>query len=133
VLGALAMIDQGETDWKVIAIDTADPKAATINCAFFKRRGHACSDGYAMRVAAVDDIPEIVDAIRTWFRDYKIPDGKPANVFALGGKPITPVRRRAPRPSRHTFLTNHTQTQAEAVIHECHDHWKRLCGAPAAQ
>jgi inorganic pyrophosphatase len=32
VLGALAMIDQGETDWKVIAIDTADPLAASIHC-----------------------------------------------------------------------------------------------------
>ncbi len=34
VLGALAMIDQGETDWKVIAIDITDPRAAAINCGF---------------------------------------------------------------------------------------------------
>ncbi|PKI37867.1 hypothetical protein CRG98_041741 [Punica granatum] len=26
-------------------------------------------------------------AIRDWFRDYKIPDGKPANKFGLGNKP----------------------------------------------
>jgi len=25
-------------------------------------------------------------AIRDWFRDYKIPDGKPANKFGLGNK-----------------------------------------------
>jgi inorganic pyrophosphatase len=25
-------------------------------------------------------------AIRDWFRDYKIPDGKPANKFGLGDK-----------------------------------------------
>ncbi|KAK4357779.1 hypothetical protein RND71_023389 [Anisodus tanguticus] len=29
----------------------------------------------------------ILTAIRDWFRDYKIPDGKPANKFGLGNKP----------------------------------------------
>jgi hypothetical protein len=30
-------------------------------------------------------------AIRDWFRDYKIPDGKPANRFGLGNKPTSKV------------------------------------------
>lgn len=30
-------------------------------------------------------------AIRDWFRDYKIPDGKPANRFGLGDKPANKV------------------------------------------
>lgn len=30
-------------------------------------------------------------AIRDWFRDYKIPDGKPANKFGLGNKPANKV------------------------------------------
>jgi inorganic pyrophosphatase len=30
-LGVYAMIDDGELDWKVIAINTADPKAASVN------------------------------------------------------------------------------------------------------
>ena len=30
-VGVYAMIDDGELDWKVIAISTADPKAASIN------------------------------------------------------------------------------------------------------
>lgn len=30
-LGVLAMIDEGETDWKVIAIDVTDPHAAEMN------------------------------------------------------------------------------------------------------
>lgn len=30
-------------------------------------------------------------AIRDWFRDYKIPDGKPANKFGLGNKPADKV------------------------------------------
>jgi inorganic pyrophosphatase len=29
--GVFAMIDDGELDWKVIAINAADPKAASVN------------------------------------------------------------------------------------------------------
>lgn len=31
VLGVLAMIDEGETDWKVIVIDVNDPMASQLN------------------------------------------------------------------------------------------------------
>lgn len=31
VLGTLALIDEGETDWKIIAIDVNDPEASKIN------------------------------------------------------------------------------------------------------
>lgn len=31
VLGVLAMIDEGETDWKVIAINIEDPEANNFN------------------------------------------------------------------------------------------------------
>lgn len=31
VLGVMAMLDEGETDWKVIAIDTKDPMADKVN------------------------------------------------------------------------------------------------------
>lgn len=31
VLGVLAMIDEGETDWKVIAINVEDPEAKVLN------------------------------------------------------------------------------------------------------
>lgn len=31
VLGILAMIDEGETDWKVIAINVEDPEAKDFN------------------------------------------------------------------------------------------------------
>merc|ERR1712146_115102 len=69
-VGILAMIDDGELDWKVVAISSADPKADAIN--------------------DVDDIekefPGTLDAIRTWFRDYKTPDGKPQNAFGYDDK-----------------------------------------------
>lgn len=31
VLGILAMIDEGETDWKVIAVNVEDPEANDLN------------------------------------------------------------------------------------------------------
>ncbi|CAM6091400.1 unnamed protein product [Calypogeia fissa] len=69
-LAVLAMIDEGELDWKVVAISLDDPKAALVN--------------------DIDDVekhfPGTLVAIRDWFRDYKIPDGKPANKFGLGDK-----------------------------------------------
>ncbi|WCJ18130.1 Inorganic pyrophosphatase [Euphorbia peplus] len=69
-LGALAMIDEGELDWKIVAISLDDPRASLVN--------------------DVDDVekhfPGTLTAIRDWFRDYKIPDGKPANKFGLGNK-----------------------------------------------
>ncbi|CAN0161443.1 unnamed protein product, partial [Hapterophycus canaliculatus] len=67
VLGVLAMIDEDETDWKVIVIDKEDRWAPELN--------------------DVDDVerllPGVVSAIREWFRTYKVPDGKPENKFAL--------------------------------------------------
>ncbi|KAK7331795.1 hypothetical protein VNO80_28535 [Phaseolus coccineus] len=69
-LGALAMIDEGELDWKIVAISLDDPKASLVN--------------------DVNDVekhfPGTLTAIRDWFRDYKIPDGKPANKFGLGNQ-----------------------------------------------
>ncbi|XP_062157841.1 soluble inorganic pyrophosphatase 6, chloroplastic-like isoform X2 [Alnus glutinosa] len=69
-LAALAMIDEGELDWKIVAISLDDPRASLVN--------------------DVDDVekhfPGTLIAIRDWFRDYKIPDGKPASRFGLGNK-----------------------------------------------
>jgi inorganic pyrophosphatase len=67
VLGVLAMIDDGELDWKVIAIRTADPLAAELN-----------------DIADVDaKCPGVISGIREWFRWYKTPDGKPLNAFGF--------------------------------------------------
>ena len=70
VLGILCMIDEGEADWKVVAIDREDP--------------------WAEKLSDIDDvetmIPGALHAIREWFRTYKIPDGKPPNRFALDEK-----------------------------------------------
>ncbi|KAF0689110.1 Aste57867_19382 [Aphanomyces stellatus] len=96
VIGVLGMIDEGETDWKVIAIALDDPLAETLN--------------------DIDDLhahaPNTVTEIRNWFRDYKIPDGKPPSVFAFDGQA-------KPRDF------------AVEVIEQTHTSWKQLVGSPA--
>ena len=71
-VGVYAMLDDGEVDWKVIAIRTDDPKAGAVN--------------------DVDDVerefPGELQKIMEWFRDYKIPDGKPANAFGYDSKAL---------------------------------------------
>ena len=70
VLGCYAMIDDGELDWKVIAISEADPKAAEVN-----------------DVGDVEKVfPGELEKIRVWFRDYKTPDGKPQNAYGYDDK-----------------------------------------------
>uniref|UniRef100_A0A3Q3MZ37 inorganic diphosphatase n=1 Tax=Mastacembelus armatus TaxID=205130 RepID=A0A3Q3MZ37_9TELE len=70
VLGTLALIDEGETDWKVIVINTEDPEAADFN--------------------NIDDVrrlkPGYLEATVDWFKRYKVPDGKPENQFAFNGE-----------------------------------------------
>lgn len=67
VLGILAMIDEGETDWKVIAINVDDPEASEFN---------NISDVRRLK-------PAYLEATVDWFRRYKVPDGKPENQFAF--------------------------------------------------
>uniref|UniRef100_K7F800 inorganic diphosphatase n=1 Tax=Pelodiscus sinensis TaxID=13735 RepID=K7F800_PELSI len=70
VLGTLALIDEGETDWKLIAINIEDSEAANYN--------------------NIDDVrkmkPGYLEATVDWFRKYKVPDGKPENQFAFNGE-----------------------------------------------
>uniref|UniRef100_A0A8C9V6C1 inorganic diphosphatase n=1 Tax=Scleropages formosus TaxID=113540 RepID=A0A8C9V6C1_SCLFO len=70
VLGVLAMIDEGETDWKIIAINVEDPDAPALNTIEDVRR----------------ERPGHLEATFDWFRKYKIPDGKPENRFAFDGQ-----------------------------------------------
>ena len=87
-LGVLAMIDDGELDWKVVAVASDDPLAE--------------------EYSDIDDVPESVKAgIREWFRWYKTPDDKPLNGFGFDEK----------------FLS---KKDAEEVIEETHEAWKKL-------
>mmetsp|Transcript_17065 Transcript_17065/g.20487 ORF Transcript_17065/g.20487 Transcript_17065/m.20487 type:complete len:276 (-) Transcript_17065:46-873(-) len=66
-LGVLAMIDDGELDWKVVAVAVDDPLAS--------------------EYSDIDDVPDAVkDGIREWFRWYKTPDDKLLNGFGFDEK-----------------------------------------------
>jgi inorganic pyrophosphatase len=66
-LGVLAMIDDGELDWKVLAVAVDDPLAEEYN--------------------DIDDVPDAIkNGIREWFRWYKTPDDKPLNGFGFDEK-----------------------------------------------
>ena len=70
VLGVMALLDEEETDWKIMVIDVNDPLAPKLN--------------------DVEDVerhlPGLLRATNEWFRIYKIPDGKPENQFAFSGE-----------------------------------------------
>eukprot|EP00933_Yihiella_yeosuensis_P079197 TRINITY_DN914_c4_g2_i1.p1 TRINITY_DN914_c4_g2~~TRINITY_DN914_c4_g2_i1.p1 ORF type:complete len:261 (-),score=56.28 TRINITY_DN914_c4_g2_i1:282-1064(-) len=72
VLGVLAMIDDGELDWKIIGIRSGDKLAAELN---------DISDVEAK-------MPGVISGIREWFRWYKTPDGKPLNAFGYDEKAL---------------------------------------------
>ncbi|VDD79099.1 unnamed protein product [Mesocestoides corti] len=91
VLGILAMIDEGETDWKVIAINIQDPLAEKLN-----------------DIGDVEKLmPGFLDATREWFRNYKVPTGKPKNTFGFDEQ----------YKGRDFALK---------MIAETHEQWKRL-------
>jgi len=97
VLGIMALLDEGETDWKVLVVDVNDPLAPRLN--------------------DIEDVerhlPGLIRATNEWFRIYKIPDGKPENVFAFSGEAKS-------------------KKYAVEIIHECHEAWKKLVSAEGA-
>ncbi|KAJ2417169.1 inorganic diphosphatase activity protein [Coemansia sp. RSA 2530] len=70
LLGLVALIDDGETDWKVLAIRSDDPMADRIQ------------DIQGLET----HMPGLVSATVDWFSKYKVPDGKPLNSWAFGGQ-----------------------------------------------
>ena len=70
ILGTMALIDEGETDWKLLAIDVKDPMAEKLN-----------------DVADIEKyFPGLLRASVEWFQFYKVPDGKPENQFAFNSE-----------------------------------------------
>lgn len=71
VIGVLAMIDDDETDWKLIVINEEDPLSKQIK------------DVHDLPVV----MPGVSEGIVEWFTNYKTSLGtKPPNKFALGAK-----------------------------------------------
>lgn len=95
VLGVMALLDEGETDWKVLAIDVRDPLAEKMHGRNRKRK--AWMEAYSCLCLDIGDVekylPGLIDATRHWFKVYKMPDGKPANQFAFNGQCKDKVRK----------------------------------------
>jgi inorganic pyrophosphatase len=70
ILGCIALLDAGECDWKVIAIDVNDALAKNINGIEDVKR----------------EMPGMLEATKSWFQNYKIPAGGKENKFSLDGK-----------------------------------------------
>lgn len=92
ILGTVALIDEGETDWKLITIDVNDPVADQLN-----------------DIGDVEKVfPGLLKATIEWFKIYKIPDGKPENQFAFNGE--------AKNAAYATNIVNETHNFWKALI-----------------
>ncbi|PSC76323.1 inorganic pyrophosphatase [Micractinium conductrix] len=100
-LGVYAMIDDGELDWKVICIRADDPMAAKLNDVEDVER----------------EMPGELEKVRTWFQDYKIPDGKGANKFGYNNKCLNKAFAVEVIEETHTFY-NKLRSGARANTEE---------------
>uniref|UniRef100_A0A2K6T561 inorganic diphosphatase n=1 Tax=Saimiri boliviensis boliviensis TaxID=39432 RepID=A0A2K6T561_SAIBB len=69
-LGILAMIDEGEIDWKVTGINVDDPDTTNYNDINEVKRLK----------------PFFLETAVDWFRRYKVPDGRAENEFAFNAE-----------------------------------------------
>lgn len=105
LLGVLAMIDEGEVDWKVVAINVCDPKAALVNCL----------------ADAETHFPGQVDRIREWFTWYKAVDGLP------GDGPLSSNKLEGKEPNVFGFDGKALDVpEALNVLRETHRSWAAL-------
>ncbi len=72
-IGALAMVDGGEMDWKVVVVREGGEDSAWQDAS-----------------NPSDSQREKLQRLKEWLRDYKVPDGKPPNEFAFDGKFLGP-------------------------------------------
>ncbi|KAI9009994.1 inorganic pyrophosphatase [Phycomyces nitens] len=70
ILGVIGLIDQNETDWKVVAVDANDTNAPNLN-----------------DIGDVENIyPGLLKAIIDYLTKYKVPGGDALNKFMFDGK-----------------------------------------------
>ena len=87
VLGGLALVDDGETDWKLLVVDVD------------------AADAPSWR--EVSDIPEArVSEVREWYRMYKTAEGKGENTYGLDGRAVDAAHALRTAEHTHTFWAN---------------------------
>lgn len=90
VIGVLGLIDENETDWKVIGIRANHPLASKLNTMQDVRN-------HFQERLNIDQV--IVD----WFRNYKVPDGKNVNSFSHN------AQYQSPEMTVHVIEETHRQ------------------------
>ncbi|PYI28999.1 inorganic pyrophosphatase, partial [Aspergillus indologenus CBS 114.80] len=69
-LGAFAVLDEGSTYWKIVAVDV--------------------TDAHAESLADIQDVetqfPGFLESLITWYCVYKVPDGRSPNRLALDSR-----------------------------------------------
>lgn len=109
MLGTFVVLDQGETDWKVVAVDIEDPLAAKLN---------NISDVEA-------NIPGFLASLKNWFCMYKVHDGKKANTLPLGQTDKNQrfvIRKKALETCTITEFRG--SSYALKLIDRCHKEWR---------
>ena len=105
LVAVLAMIDEGEVDWKVVVINVADPKAALLN---------SLADAEA-------HFPGEIARVKEWFTWYKAVDGKP------GDGPLGSNRMEDKEPNVFGFDGAAKDARfALSVVEETHACWAKL-------
>jgi inorganic pyrophosphatase len=118
VLGIMALLDEGETDWKVVVVDVQDPLASKLNDIEDVERHLPglvratnewvlCESFVFPPPPPPPPLPILNLILRISGSIYKIPDGKPENQFAFSGEAKN-------------------KKYAAEIIHECHEAWRRL-------
>jgi inorganic pyrophosphatase len=106
----MALLDEEETDWKIIVIDVNDPLAPKLN--------------------DIEDVerhlPGLLRATNEWFRIYKIPDGKPENQFAFSGECKNKKCVPSPPVQLPQNLEINIRRYATDIVRECAEAWERL-------
>jgi 3'-phosphoadenosine 5'-phosphosulfate synthase len=102
ILGSLELIDEGETDHKILAIRASDP--------------------IALRIHTVYDLdnerPGTLDRVKDWLVNYKTTDGKPKNSLA-NEDPTT--------PSQAADIVNMMHQRWRDLVSDKADHDKMFC------
>ena len=70
ILGILALLDSGETDWKVLALNAVEAAEKNVE---------TMEDMMA-------EYPGLLQSVRKFFRIYKVPTGNSENKFAFDGE-----------------------------------------------
>ena len=80
------MIDDGETDWKMIVIDVEDPLAPELNNLEDVEKAMPGFLANTREWFRLVHFKSSFDFLRFGFRVYKMPDGKPENKFGFDGE-----------------------------------------------